>query len=104
MATIISLLIQHAFASDLTMVSKEISEKPSLWNVILLSLPIAALFGLGFLHFRSKDANIRATIFGVLGVLTIPAAMFYSLSPGERVISIVAAIFLFTAPQLSKEE
>ena len=58
---------------------------------IIYSIPIALLFGFGFFHFKKRGYSFAAVISGLCGLLTMPAAMFYALTPMERIIGILVS-------------
>jgi hypothetical protein len=69
---------------------------------IIYSIPIALLFGFGFFHFKKRGYSFAAGMSGLCGLLTVPAAMFYALTPFERVIGIFLSVSFVIARVLSK--
>jgi hypothetical protein len=69
---------------------------------IKYSIPIALLFGFGFFHFKKRGFNFVAGMSGLCGLPTVPAALFYELSPFERVIGIFLSVSFVVARVLSK--
>lgn len=75
----------------------------SYFMTIIYSIPIALLFAFGFFHFKKRGHNFVSGMSGLCGLLTVPAAMFYALTPFDRLIGTFLAIAFVFARVLGKK-